>query len=61
MLLILSFASTPDSKTRPSKVLNMLAFCFPGISKLNEYTIEILEVHTSKSSLEEVFVKLTND
>ena len=31
------------------------------ISKLNEYTIEILEVHTSKSSLEEVFVKLTND
>ena len=31
------------------------------ISKLNSCSIDILEVHTSKSSLEEVFVKLTND
>ena len=31
------------------------------ISKLNKCSIDILEVHTSKSSLEEVFVKLTND
>ena len=31
------------------------------ISKLNQCSIDILEVHTSKSSLEEVFVELTND
>jgi len=31
------------------------------ISKLNDHKIEILEINTSKSSLEEVFVKLTND
>tara|TARA_Y100001970_G_C14227511_1_gene856561 strand:- start:736 stop:1647 length:912 start_codon:yes stop_codon:yes gene_type:complete len=31
------------------------------IAKLNESSINILEVNTSKSSLEEVFVKLTND
>ena len=31
------------------------------ISKLNEHSIEILEINTLKSSLEEVFVKLTND
>ena len=31
------------------------------ISKLNENSIDILEINTSKSSLEEVFVKLTNN
>jgi len=31
------------------------------ISKLNEHSIDVLEINTSKSSLEEVFVKLTND
>ena len=31
------------------------------IAKLNESSIDILEINTSKSSLEEVFVKLTND
>jgi len=31
------------------------------ISKLNKQSIDVLEVNTVKSSLEEVFVKLTND
>ena len=31
------------------------------ISKLNENAIEVLAINTTKSSLEEVFVKLTND
>ncbi len=31
------------------------------ISKLNENSIEVLAINTTKSSLEEVFVKLTND
>tara|TARA_B100001750_G_scaffold196295_1_gene168400 strand:+ start:55 stop:294 length:240 start_codon:yes stop_codon:yes gene_type:complete len=31
------------------------------ISKLNKNSIDILEINTSKSSLEEVFVKLTNN
>ena len=31
------------------------------ITKLNEFSIDILEINTSKSSLEDVFVKLTND
>jgi len=31
------------------------------ISKLNENSIDVLEINTSKSSLEEVFLKLTND
>ena len=31
------------------------------ISKLNENSIDILEINTSKSSLEEVFIKLTNN
>ena len=43
------------STKNPSKDLPKI------IAKLNQNSIEILEINTSKSSLEEVFVKLTNN